>query len=56
MKTKIDWRIIASGIFGLTIIEVVALFNGINGVLLSTIIAIISLAIGITIPIQLKIK
>ena len=56
MKTKIDWRIIVSGIAGLTISEVVALFNGIDGVLLSSIVAVIALVMGITIPIQLKTK
>lgn len=53
-QKKIDWRIVVAGIGGLTIIEVVALLNGINGVLLSTIVGIIALAIGFTIPNPIK--
>lgn len=49
-KTELDWRIIICGIIALTMIECVALFKGIDGVLLSSIIGIIALAIGITIP------
>ena len=53
-KKKIDWRIVCTGILALTILEIYALSQGINGVLLSTIIAIIGLAIGITIENPLK--
>ena len=53
-KKKIDWRIVCTGILALTILEVYALSQGINGVLLSTIILIIGLAIGITIENPLK--
>ena len=50
MKTKIDWKIVVAGILALTIIEVCAQFNGIDGVLLTTIVGIIALAIGVAIP------
>ncbi len=53
-KKKIDWRIVCTGILALTILEIYALSQGINGVLLSSIIAIIGLAIGITIENPLK--
>jgi len=47
---KIDWRIVVSGIAALTIIEVCALLQGINGTLMTLIVAIIGLAIGVVIP------
>ncbi len=54
IKPIIDWRIVMAGIAALAIIEVAALFNGIDGVLLSTIIAIIAFAIGVTVPNPIK--
>lgn len=56
MKNKIDWRIVIAGIAALTIIEVFALFNGIDGKLLSAVIAIIALAIGVALPNPIKSK
>ena len=53
-KKKPDTIIVCTGIIALTILEVYALSQGINGVLLSTIILIIGLAIGITIENPLK--
>ena len=50
MKKKIDFRIVIAGIICLTAIEIAALFNGIDGTLLSVIIGIIALAIGVAIP------
>ena len=47
---QLDWRVVTAGIVGLTIIECVALLNGINGTLLTLVIGIIALAIGIAIP------
>ena len=46
----IDKSIIITGIVALTIIEAMALYYGINGVLLTTIVGIIALAIGVAIP------
>lgn len=43
--------IIITGIICITLIEIIALNKGINGVLLTTVIAIIATAIGITIPV-----
>ena len=50
MKKAIDFRIVIAGIICLTVIEIAALFNGIDGTLLSVIIGIIALAIGVAIP------
>lgn len=47
MKTQ--W-ITISAIAGLVVIESIALFNGIDGVILSTVIGAISLLAGVTIP------
>jgi len=53
-KEKPDWRVICLGIISLTVIEIFALMNGINGVMMSMIIAVIGLAIGVAIPYPLK--
>jgi len=49
MKNKIDWRVLCTGIICLTGLEIYALRQGINGVLFTTVIGIIALALGITI-------
>jgi len=49
-EKTIDWKIICVGILALTAIEIIALFNGVNGTVLSAIIAIIAFTIGVTIP------
>lgn len=53
-KEKIDWRIICFGIAALTALEIYALSQGVNGTLFTAVIAIIGLAIGVTIPNPLK--
>ena len=50
----IDWRVLIAGIAALTILEIYALSQGINGTIFSLVIAIIGLAIGVTIPNPLK--
>ncbi len=50
MKEKIDPRIIITGIICITILEAFALYKGINGVLLTTVIGLIAMAIGVAIP------
>ena len=55
-KKEIDWRIVIAGIAALTTLEIYALFQGINGTLFSLVIAIIGLAIGVTIPLDKLIK
>ena len=47
---EIPKEVIIIGIVCLTILETCALFKGINGVLFTTVVAIIALAIGVTIP------
>lgn len=54
MKEKINWKVVVTGIVALTVLEIYALSQGINGLLLATIIAMIGLAIGVTIPNPLK--
>jgi len=49
MKNKIDWRIICFGIACITILEIVALLKGFDGLILTTVIAIIAAAIGVSI-------
>lgn len=46
----INWKVIVTGIVCLTILEVCALFNGINGTLFTLVVAVIGAAIGVTIP------
>ena len=55
-KEQIDWRIVIAGIAALTLLEIVALLKGINGTLLSIVIAMIGLVIGITIPLPKVLK
>jgi len=50
MKEKIDPKVICVGIICLTLLECFALYMGFNGVLLKSVIGIIALVIGITIP------
>jgi len=50
MKQKIDWRIVVTGLACLTLLECFALNMGINGTILKTVLIVIALAIGITIP------
>ena len=55
-KPKVDWRIVCTGIIALTALEIVALLQGINGTILSIVIAVIGLAIGVTIPLDKFVK
>ena len=54
-ENKIDWRIVVVGMLCLTALEMVALFMGVNGVLLTIVLALIAGAIGLTLP-QVKMK
>lgn len=53
---KIDWRIIAVAIVGLTVIEVAAMFNGINGALRTVVVGAIAAMAGLVIPFDKYIK
>ena len=50
MVKNIDWRIIATGLLCITLLEVVALCNGIDGKVLTFVVSVIALAIGVSIP------
>ena len=47
---KIDWKIVCIGLICLTILEIFALSQGINGTLLKIVLIVIAGVIGITIP------
>ena len=49
-KKSIDWRIVCTGLACITILEGIALSQGVNGIVLSITIAIIAAAIGVAIP------
>ena len=53
-QTKIDWRIVVTGLVCLTAAEIFALSQGINGTIFSVFVLIVGAAIGITIPNPLK--
>ena len=55
-QNKIDWRIVCTGIVALATLEGIALFLGYNGTILKTVLVVIALAIGITIPNPFKTK
>lgn len=48
-QIKTDWRVVSVGLLCLTGLELFALGKGINGVLLTSIIGVIALAIGVSI-------
>ena len=49
-KVQVHTRVILFGIACLTILEIVALLQGINGTMLMIVIAVIAGAIGVVIP------
>jgi hypothetical protein len=49
-KSQVDFRVVIAGIVALAAIEICALFNDINGTLMTIVIAVIAGAIGIAIP------
>jgi hypothetical protein len=53
-KDKCDGRIVCTGIVALVVLEIGALYNGINGTLFTLVVAMIGAAIGITIPNPIK--
>ena len=46
----ISKTIVVTGLLCITFLEACALFNGINGVLLTTVIAVIAAVIGVAVP------
>ncbi len=55
-KKEIDWRIVCTGIIALVGLEIYALSQGVNGTLFAIVIAMIGLAIGVTIENPIKSK
>jgi len=49
-KEKADWRVICIGLIALAALEAYALYLGYNGTLLKTVMVVIGLVIGVTIP------
>ena len=47
---KEDWKIIICGIICLTILEAIALFNGTDGLLFTSIVGAICLMAGVALP------
>ena len=55
-KKKIDWRIVCTGLICLTVLELYALSQGINGAWLRIITIAIASVIGIAVPLDKFIK
>jgi len=49
-KKKVDWKVLCTGLVCITALEAFALSLGFNGTMLKTVLVIIALAIGISIP------
>ena len=49
-KNKIDWRIVVMAMGCITVLEIYALYSGINGVLLSATLATLATMAGVAIP------
>lgn len=54
-KQQIDWKVACVAIICLSLLEVCAMFNGINGTMRTIIFSLIALIVGIQMP-QLKVK
>jgi len=54
-KKKVDWKVACTAIVCLSLLEIVAIQNGINGTMRSIIFALIALIVGVQMP-QFKIK
>ena len=54
-KQQIDWRVLSIGIISIAALEAYALSQGVNGVALTAVIAVIAGVIGWTVP-QLKLR
>jgi hypothetical protein len=49
-REVIDWRIAATAIICLTMIEIIALLNGVNGTVRTIIFSLIALIVGVQMP------
>ncbi len=55
IKKKVDWKVACMAILCLTVLELFAIKNGINGTIRTIIFAMIALIVGIQLP-QLKLN
>jgi len=55
-KKKVDWKIVCTALICITLLEVYALSVGIDGLILSIVIALIAGAAGIVIPSPIQTK
>jgi len=56
MKQEVDYRIIITVIICITGLEIYALSQGINGILLTSVIGVLAMIVGVAIPKQKFIK
>ena len=54
-KSKVDKSVLIAAIFGIAVVEIAALFNGLNGTLLTLALAAMAGLAGWTLP-QLRVK
>jgi len=54
-KKLIDWRLSLGAVICLTLLEIVAMFYGVNGTMRTIIFSMIALIVGIQLP-QFKVK
>ena len=54
-KTKLDWKVASVAIICLTILQTVAMANGINGTMRTIVFSLIALIVGVQLP-QFKTK
>ena len=54
-QNKTDWRVVIAAIAGITALELGALYRGFDGFLLTTVVGIIALLAGLSLP-QIKFK
>ena len=56
VKKKVDWRIIIAAMVAITILECVALLNGVNGTILTMAVAVIAGLAGFLMPSPIQTK
>ena len=50
VKPKVPAKVVITGIIALVILEIFAMYNGINGRMYAVVVGVIALAIGVIIP------
>ena len=53
-KETINWKLVAVGLICITALEIYALSQGVNGLILTAVVGIIAAAIGVAIPNPMK--